>query len=99
MEVLKIFLAARSSGVQAELFLETKNGTLTTKYRSVEHLAGEPAKTSTFTVSKKRKNPAQARRSKLRQEKFFQKKMENQMVGKQSGASQADQTHPTALLT
>ena len=38
MEMLKIFLAASSRGDQAVLILETRKGTITTNYRSVESL-------------------------------------------------------------
>ena len=42
-DLLKIFLAAKSCGRDAVLVLETRNGTLSTKYRSWEKEAGAPA--------------------------------------------------------
>ena len=75
IEVLRIFLAASSRGEQAVLTLETRKGMLTTKYRSVETVAGVPATTSTSTTHKKM-NPARARRSRLRLEAFKNKKEE-----------------------
>jgi hypothetical protein len=75
MEMLRMFLAASCRGEQAVLVLETRNKTLTTKYRCVETMAGVPSKAQTSTVPiKKKVTPARARRSKLRLEKF-QKKM------------------------
>ena len=74
LDMLMTFLAASSRGDQAVLILETKKMMLTTKYRSVELVAGAPACTSTSTVNK-RGNPARARRSKLRLEEFQKKKM------------------------
>ena len=96
LDMLKVFLAAKARGEQAFLFLETKNGTLTTKYRSVEAIAGIPASTSPSTTKIKKVNPARARRSMLRQEQFFQKKIaenkERQLRGgKQNGESHAAQ--------
>ena len=92
LDMLKIFLAAKSRGEQAVLVLETKNGILTTKYRSVESNAGAPAYTSTSTSNIKKVNPARARRSKLRQEQFMKKKMadkKKQLSGEQNGGYQA----------
>ena len=43
LDLLKMFLAANTRGEQAVLILETRNRTLTTKYSSVEKLAGSPA--------------------------------------------------------
>ena len=75
MDLLRIFLAASTRGEAAVLILDSRNGKLNTKYRSVETLAGTPATTSTSTNPKRRKNPARVRRSKLRLEMFNQKKM------------------------
>ena len=69
--LLRIFLDASSRGEQAVLVLETRNSTLTTKYRTVENLTGAPVTTRT-----RRKNPARARRSQLRLEEFQKKKEE-----------------------
>ena len=77
MEMLKIFLAASSRGDQAVLILETRKGTMTTKYRSVESLTGTPVPTS--SPSARRKNtPARARRSRQRLEEFNRKKLDEQ---------------------
>ena len=71
LDLLRIFLDASSRGEQAVLVLETRNSTLTTKFRTVETLTGAPATTRT-----RKKNPARARRSQLRLEKFQKKKEE-----------------------
>ena len=42
LNMLRIFLAARSRGEDAILILETKERNLSTKYRSTEHAAGAP---------------------------------------------------------
>ena len=63
LDVLRTFLAASSRGEQAVLVLETRNCTLTTKYRNVETVAGAPASP---TTNRKKVNPARARRSRLR---------------------------------
>ena len=63
LEMLRIFLAASSRGEEASLVLETRKGKLTTKYRCVETVTGVPDPTST-NCTKKRMNPARARRSK-----------------------------------
>ena len=76
MDVLRIFLAASIRGEEAVLVLDTRQGKLTTKYRRVETLAGTPATTSTSTTPKRKMNPARVRRSRLRLEKFNQKKEE-----------------------
>ena len=76
MELLKIFLAARSRGKDAVLILETRRKTISTKYRTAENAAGAPAATNTPALKKRRKNPARARRSKLRLEEFTRKKVE-----------------------
>ena len=72
MHMLKIFLAARARGDQAVLVLESRNGTLATKYRSKEKVVGKPAP----VPAKRRKTPARARRSQLRLERFAMKKLE-----------------------
>ena len=77
MELLRIFLAASSRGEEAVFVLETRQKRLTTKYRSMETVAGNPATTSTSTTNPKirKVNPARTRRSRLRLEKFNQKKV------------------------
>ena len=77
LELLKMILAARTRGEQAVLILETRNGTLATKFRSTESEAGTPA-SPTLTRPTKRKTPSRARRSQLRLEKFKLKKIEEE---------------------
>ena len=89
MEMLRIFLAASSRGEHAVLVLETRKRTLTTKYRSVEVLAGTPAPTCSSSVPnnvKRKRNPAWARRSKARLEEFNRRKVEEKI--KQGQTSQ-----------
>ena len=52
IEMLRIFLAARSRVEEADLLLETRTGVLTTKYRSVETVVGVPAPIT--NIAKKR---------------------------------------------
>ena len=78
MDLLKMFLAACSRGEQAVLVLETRQRTLTTKFRSVEKVAGTQAPLTTPSTKKRRNNPARARRSQLRLEEFTRKKLEAQ---------------------
>ena len=78
-DVLRIFLAATARGEKAELILETRNGRLTTKYRSSETVEGVPATSSTST-KKKKMNPARARRSRLRLEEFKAKKVKTDNI-------------------
>ena len=85
MDMLRIFLAARARGDQAVLVLESRNGTLATKYRSKENVVGEPAP----VPAKRRKTPARARRSKLRLERFAMKKLEEK---NKAAAENADKT-------
>ena len=76
LEVLKTFLDARSGEEKAVLVLETKSKGVTTKYRSVEDtVVGMPSPVP--TSARRRKNPARARRSKLRLEAFTRKKLED----------------------
>ena len=59
--------------------METRNKNLTTKYKCREEVSGGPVPTSSSSnpsKSKKRINPARARRSKLRLEMFVKKKLE-----------------------
>ena len=86
MELLRIFLAASSRGEEAVFVLETRQKKLTTKFRCMETVAGNPATTTTNT--KQRVNPARARRSRLRLEKFNQQKVkerEDEADSKQTG--------------
>ena len=75
MELLRIFLAASSRDEPALLVLETRNGRLTTKYRSEEIVVGNPTIVSP-RKPKRKNNPARARRSKLRLEQFIKRKVE-----------------------
>ena len=66
--------------------LNSDSKTITSKYQCAENLAGTPASTETPRIMKK-KNPAQLRRSKLRQEAFFRKKHEEaEASGNQNSA-------------
>jgi hypothetical protein len=78
MDLLKMFLAASSRGEQVVLVLETRQRTLTTKFRSVEKVAGSQAPLTTPSTKKRRNNPARARRSQLWLEEFTRKKLEAQ---------------------
>ena len=60
LDVLRTFLAASSRGEQTVLVLETRNCTLTKKYRNVETVAGAPASSPT---NRKKVNPARANSS------------------------------------
>jgi hypothetical protein len=75
LDLLKIFLAASSRGEMAVLVLETRSKAVTTKYRSVDIVVGTPAH-PTSTSTRRRTNPARARRSQLRLEEFKRKKLE-----------------------
>ena len=79
MDLLKLFLAASNRGEQAVIFLETRQRTLITKFRSVEKVAGTQAQLTTPSTKKRRNNPARARRSQLRLEEFTKKKLEEQV--------------------
>ena len=77
LDLLRIFLAARSRGENAVLVLETRAKTIFTKYKIAETAAGEPAATNTPLVRKRNKNPARVKRFKLRLEKFLKNKEED----------------------
>ena len=77
MDLLRIFLAANSRGEQAVLVLETRKGTLNTKYRNVESVAGVPVCSTSSNSAPKKVNQARARRSRLRLEQFIQRKVKN----------------------
>ena len=76
LELLKIFSAAKSCGRDAVLILETRNGTLSTKYRSWEREAGAPVTPSSPCPPRRKVTPARARRSQLRLERFMKNKIE-----------------------
>ena len=71
MDMLRLFLAASTRGEDVSLVLESRMGTMTTKYRCVGKVAGTPAPSNTSRQPKM--NPARLRRSKLRQEEFIRK--------------------------
>ena len=92
MDMLRMFLAASSEGEHCVLVLESKNGKTSTKFRSAEVAPGGPVHTPTAVP--KKKNPARARRSKLRLEEFLKKKgvasLEHQKTGEQVCRKDAD---------
>ena len=86
LDMVRIFLASSSRGDHTVLVLESRKQEITTKYTSVETKAGTPATTST---SSKKKNPARARRSRLRLEQFNKKKEEEKLNKQQTGSQTA----------
>ena len=87
LDLLKIFLAARSRGEEAVLILETRRKPLSNKYRSAKNSAGVPATTNTPPVMKRSKNPAIVERSQLRLEKFMKKKADEMNQAENSSGS------------
>ena len=55
LDLLRMFLAASSRGEHTVLALESRKGTIKTKYRCVENLAGIPASPSITTNIPKKK--------------------------------------------
>ena len=98
MDLLRIFLAARSRGEDAVLILETRRKTLSTKYRSDENSAGAPAATNTPPLKKRSKNPARVERSRLRLEKFIKKKADDKNQAENSLVSPAVGTPSRRLI-
>ena len=98
MEMLKIFLAASSRGDQAVLILETRKGTMTTKYRSVESLT---VPTSSPSSARRKNTPARARRSRQRLEEFNRKNLDEQknaeMVENQVAGNTSSPTRKVVL--
>ena len=89
MELLRIFLAASSRGEEAVLTLETSKKAISTKYRSVESPAGVQAAPNNTTLPKnKKKNPARARRSRLRLEEYMKRKVNEKMQAESSLAAE-----------
>ena len=76
MDLLRIFLAASSRGEEAALILETRRKVISSKFRSVESTAGVPAAPTNNSLARKKKNPARARRSRLRLEAFMKGKVD-----------------------
>ena len=90
LELLRMFLTASSRGEHVSLVLESRSKTLSSKYWSVEPLAGAPADRDTTSQNvKKRETPSRLRRSRLRQEEFFRKK---QSESKSSGIQKSENT-------
>ena len=88
LNMVRMFLAASTRGDHAVLILESRNKQMITKYRSVEKVAGAPATANTqnLNTNRRRVNPARARRSKLRLEKFQRKKEdEKQQMQQETG--------------
>ena len=85
-------LIQTARGDNTVLTLESRSKQIITKYRSVEKVTGPTATTSpsTTTSSMRRTNPSRAKRSRLRLEKFNQKKedekLDQQEIGSQSPA-------------
>ena len=80
LDMLRIFLVASKRGDNATLILETRSKNIIMKYRSVEPVAGLSATTNIPASSTKRRiNPARARRSLDRLEKFKKKKEEEKL--------------------
>ena len=87
LDMVRMFLAASHRGDHAVLVLESRKNQITTKYSSAEKIAESSAHTSTST--KKKENPARARRSKLRLEKFLERKEEEKLQKQQTGSQTA----------
>ena len=80
LELFRMFLDASSKGVQAELLLETRRKTVTSKFWCVESFSGDPVE-AVPRKQKRKENPSRARRSRLRMEQFqIKKKKERSMV-------------------
>ena len=67
LELLRMFMDASSKGVQAELFLEPRRKTVTSKFWCVESFSGEPVEAMP-RQQKRKENASRARRSRLRME-------------------------------
>ena len=102
LDMLRMFLAASKRGDHATLILETRRKDIITKYRSVEPVAGVSATTSTpATSTKRRMNPARARRSLARLEIFKKKKEEEkqrQEKTESKAAAGESRSSPSQLL-
>ena len=94
LEMLRMFLAASSDGETALLVLESRNGKMTTKFRSVE-ASGSPVPTP---PEHKKKNPARARRSKLRLDTFIRKKEEARKLQTENRDSDAGETRSAQFV-
>jgi hypothetical protein len=96
LDMVRMFLASSTRGEHTVLNLETRNQQLFTKYRSVESLAGTSAKASTpdTNTTRTRRNPARARRSRLRLENFQRKKEDEKLqeTGMKTAAGEPSNT-------
>jgi hypothetical protein len=98
IDLLRIFLAASSRGEDAALTLETRRKVISTKFRSVESNAGAPAAPTNISSAKKRKNPARAKRSRLRLEDFMKRKVEEKKQAESSLAAGHSTNSTTSKL-
>ena len=89
LELLRMFLTASSRGEHVSLVLESRSKTLSSKYWSVEPLAGPAEIDTTSKNMKKSETPSRLRRSRLRQEEFVRKK---QNESKSSGIQNSENT-------
>ena len=85
LEMLRIFLAANSRGEQATLVLETRNKTINISMKNVDTMIGAPVRGTISLPRQKKVNPARARRSKARLEKFLRKKEEEKCQESSTG--------------
>ena len=81
-------LIQTARGDNTVLTLESRSKQIITKYRSVEKVTGPTATTSpsTATQSSRRKNPSRAKRSRLRLEKYNQKKDDEKLNQQEFGS-------------
>ena len=98
LDLLRIFLAARSRGEDAILILETRKRNISTKYRSSEHAAGAPAAVNNPVLKRKKRSPARVLRSRLRMEKFMKEKVDEKLKAEASLESQVAGSPATRLL-
>ena len=98
LDLLRIFLAARSRGEDAILILETRKRNISTKYRSSEHAAGAPAAVNNPVLKRKKRSPARVLRSRLRMEKFMKEKDDEKLKAEASLESQVAGSPATRLL-
>ena len=87
MDLLRIFLVASSRGEEAVISLETSKKAISTKYRSVESPSEVPAAPNNTTLPKK-KNPARAKRSRLRLDEYMKRKVSEKMRAESSLAAE-----------
>ena len=95
MDLVRIFLAASSRGKEANLILATRKKVISSKFRTVESPAGAPAAPTNSSLLRKKKNPARARRSRLRLEEFMKRKVENKKQAESSLATESSTNSTT----